>query len=233
VLAKLYGADVGILSAPGKSTLSLLKRVESLQTPSVASGTHANYPDTDFGKGLREIARLIKANVGLEIACIDLGGWDTHFFQGSETGQQAELMLQLATGVAALEKDIKPERNRVTTLIMTEFGRRTYENSSLGTDHGRGFAMIALGPTVNGGTVHGDWPGLDHQAHDILGPAGLTINYDYRSVLSEMLEGVAGNKHVAQVFPGFRPQSVGLIKGLTVPIAEELEHECQRCSRLT
>ena len=101
------------------------------------------------------MARLVKARVGLEVACLDLGNWDTHFFQGGSSGQQAELIWQLACGLAAFDADLSSHRERMTTLVMTEFGRRIYENGSLGTDHGRGFAMMAMGHGINGGKVLG------------------------------------------------------------------------------
>jgi uncharacterized protein (DUF1501 family) len=94
---------------------------------------------------------------------------------------------------------------------MTEFGRRLYENGSAGTDHGRGFAMLAMGAKVNGGTVHGDWPGLDENALPYVGPAGLAVRIDYRSVLAEVLSRAIGNTRTAEVFPAFTPQRVGLV----------------------
>src|SRR5262249_29220073 len=105
-------------------------------------------------------------------------------------------------------------RDRVTILVMTEFGRRIYENGSLGTDHGRGFAMIAIGNRLNGGKIIGEWPGLDEMGegggNGLLGPSGLKIIHDYRSVLSEVLQGVMGCHNTAAVFPDFHPNPVGL-----------------------
>jgi uncharacterized protein (DUF1501 family) len=169
----------------------------------------AEYPDDAFGAGLREIARLIKADVGLEAACIDLGGWDTHYFQGTTGGLLAGVIDQLARGLAAFDADLGGSRDRITTVVMTEFGRRIYENGSMGTDHGRGFAMMAIGNRINGGNVHGAWPGLEEE--NTPGPGGLKINFDYRSVLWEALEGVIGSADIDQVFPGFKCENVGLI----------------------
>lgn len=210
-LSAMYGAEVGILSQPGRSTLDLLKRVEALRGKEYKPENGALYPPSDFGNGLREIARLIKAKVGLEIACIDLGGWDTHFFQGTSSGLQAESIDELARGLAAFDADLKSERERVTTLVMTEFGRRIYENGSLGTDHGRGFALLAMGHRINGGKIHGAWPGLEEQEIDLLGPGGLKINIDYRSVLAEVLASILGSRNLDRVFPHFQPQMVGLV----------------------
>jgi uncharacterized protein (DUF1501 family) len=218
VLSALYGAEVGLVGQAGKATLDLLRRVESLQGSTYSSENGASYLDDNFSHGLREIARLIKAHVGLEVACLDLGGWDTHFFQGSTSGLQADLIRQLAGGLAVFDRDLGAQRERVVTLVMTEFGRRTYENSSLGTDHGRGFALFALGGRVDGGKVHGRWPGLveesSSQADSLnpVGPSGLKVLIDYRSVLAEVLTKFLGHRDVNQVFPKFRPEPVGLVQ---------------------
>lgn len=211
-LSAMYNADIGILKEPGRMTLDLLNRVEALRELEYKPENNTIYPDDEFGSGLREIARLIKADVGLEVACIDLGGWDTHFFQ--ETIYQSQIE-PLAQGLAAFDRDLNRYSDDVTVVVMTEFGRRVYENSSFGTDHGRGFAMMVIGNRINGGKVHGKWPGLEEETTDLLGsggPGGLMINYDYRSVLTEILSGVMGNRNIAGVFPGFQPQMVGLVK---------------------
>ena len=217
ILSGMYSAEVGMVGEAGKATLDLLRRVETLRGASYKPEGGAVYPDDPFGHGLKEVARLIKAHVGLEVACLDLGGWDTHFFQGSTSGLQADLIRQLAAGLAAFDQDLGPHRNRVATLVMTEFGRRTYENGSLGTDHGRGFALFALGAHINGGKVHGRWPGLAEESSsqtdslNPVGPSGLKVLVDYRSVLAEVLIKFLGHREVNQVFAGFRPEAVGLV----------------------
>ena len=217
VLSTLYGAEVGMVGQAGKATLDLLRRVESLRGATYTPENGATYFDDTFSHGLKELARLIKAHVGLEVACLDLGGWDTHFFQGSTSGLQADLIRQLAGGLAAFDKDLGAQRDRVTILVMTEFGRRTYENSSLGTDHGRGFALFALGGQVKGGKVHGRWPGLIEEytsqtdALNPVGPSGLKVLIDYRSVLAEVLVKFHGSRDVNHVFPNFQPEHVGLM----------------------
>src|SRR5262249_49279358 len=199
----------GMVGQSGKSTLDLLRRVELLRGSDYKPEGGATYLDDAFGRGLKEIARLVKASVGLEVACLDLGGWDTHFFQGGATGQQADLIRQLAQGLAAFDADLIGHRERVVTLVMTEFGRRTYENGSLGTDHGRGFALLGLGGKVNGGRVHGRWPGLEEEmgpdANSLnpVGPSGLKILVDYRSVLAEVLTNFLGHPGTDQVFLDF------------------------------
>jgi uncharacterized protein (DUF1501 family) len=217
-LSALYGAEIGVLSQPGKTTLDLLQRVETLRHTDYKPEGGAVYPDDSLGKGLKEIARLVKSSVGLEVACLDLGGWDTHFFQGGASGQQADLIWQLARGLAAFDADLTGYRDRVTTLVMTEFGRRTYENGSLGTDHGRGFAMFAMGTRINGGKILGKWSGLAEEPTpgtstlSIPGPSGLKVVFDYRSVLAEVLNEILGQRDLNAVFPNFHPEPVGLVK---------------------
>lgn len=208
-LTDLYSADVGLLASPGLDTLRLLKRVETLRTLEYKPSKGASYPDNGFASGLREIARLIKADVGLEVACIDLDGWDTHFIQGAVAGLQAGLIETLSEGLAAFDTDLSAKRKQVTTLVITEFGRRTYENGSLGTDHGRGFAAMILGEGVCGGQILGRYPGLN-EAKWVLGPAGLEVLFDYRSVLSEILTKRMGLLSIQDIFPGFQPERIGI-----------------------
>jgi uncharacterized protein (DUF1501 family) len=214
VLARMYSGGSKSLSKAGEDTLDLLRRIEGIRSQQYRPEGGVQYPDNSFAGGLREIARLIKSGVGLRVASIDLGGWDTHFFQGTVDGQQAEVIASLAQGLAAFDADLAGYQDRVTVLVMTEFGRRIYENGSLGTDHGRGFAMMGIGNRVNGGKVIGDWPGLDEIGEDgvsgLIGPSGLKINHDYRSLLAEVLQDAMGCRDVAQVFPDFKPSPVGL-----------------------
>ncbi|HSU67720.1 MAG TPA: DUF1501 domain-containing protein [Tepidisphaeraceae bacterium] len=209
-LSAMYATQAGVLGRQGDLTLDLLRRVEAVRGKPYQPEAGASYPADDFGTGLREIARLAKADLGLEVACIDLGGWDTHFFQGTTGGQQAGLIDTLARGLAAFDADLVARRERVTTIVMTEFGRRLYENGSAGTDHGRGFAFFAMGQKIHGGKVHGAWPGLQEEP-SLPGPGGMQVLVDYRSVLSEVLVNAAGNRVIDQVFPGFRPGPVGLV----------------------
>ena len=208
-LSEMYGANAaGILAHPAKETIDLIKRVESLRGQPYAPEGNAQYANDNFSLGLREIARLIKACVGLEIACIDLDGWDTHFFQGTTEGVQSLAIESLARGLAAFDADLQNYRDRVTTIVMTEFGRRNYENSSFGTDHGRGFAFFALGNKIKGG-IYGEPPDL--KGEETFGPGGLKVKIDYRSALSEIIKGVFETHNTDKIFPGFEPQPVGFI----------------------
>jgi len=214
-LQAMYGAEVTLLGQRGLETLDLFQRVSALQGKGEAPEHGAAYPKDGFGNGLREIARLIKARLGLRVACIDLGGWDTHFFQGNATGTQAEKIKILAEGLAALDTDLKSQRGSYTVMITTEFGRRVYENASLGTDHGRGFALMALGDRVKGGQVLGSWPiqADDDGNLNTPGPGGLHLETDYRHVFAEVLRGSLGlsDAEATKLFPGVEVKAVGLI----------------------
>jgi uncharacterized protein (DUF1501 family) len=221
ILSELYGADVTLLGEQGRETLKLFERVRELQAADYKPANDAQYPKDDFGSSLREIARLIKARVGLEVACVDLGGWDTHFVQGSTDGFQAAKASVLGESLAAFDADIKEQRKDVTVLVMTEFGRRIYENSSLGTDHGRGFAAMVLSERIKGGRIIGKWPSVieetEAKAGDVKIPVpvvgGMAINYDYRSVFGEVLCGSMGldAEKLKIVFPSFKAEKVGLL----------------------
>jgi uncharacterized protein (DUF1501 family) len=212
-LKAMYGADVTLLGQRGVETLDLFQRVSALQGKGDAPEHGAAYPKDSFGSGLREIARLIKAELGLQISCIDLGGWDTHFFQGNASGTQAEKIKTLAEGLRALDLDLKSHRTRYTVMVTTEFGRRVYENASLGTDHGRGFALMALGDRVKGGRVLGSWPIQAEEDVNVNtpGPGGLHAETDYRAVFAEVLRGCFGATEVERVFPGAELKAVGLM----------------------
>jgi uncharacterized protein (DUF1501 family) len=210
----LYGLDTNsdLLSVSGRSTLDLLLKVEKMRGGKGVLDL-AHYPQSQLAGGLREVARLIKAQVGLRVACLELGGWDTHFVQGGAQGMQARAIAELFQGLAAFEQDLLACRQSYVVLVLTEFGRRVYENVSLGTDHGRGFAFMALGSKINGGKIYGHWPGLQEQESDyLLGPSGMRVLIDYRNVLSEILGNLCGVKESEGVFPGLKESApLGLV----------------------
>jgi len=169
-----------------------------------------NYPDTEFGLALKQTAMLIKAEVGLEVSAIDLGGWDTHFAQGSSTGIMPNLMKDLAEGLAAFHADMADHQHQLATVTMSEFGRRASENGSLGTDHGHGSMMMVLGGNVDGGKVHGQWPGLAEG--QLIGPGDLAVTTDYRDVLSEILTKRLNNPATNEIFPEYQPRILNVLK---------------------
>ena len=210
-LNKLYGAEVSLLGQRGQQTLDLFHRVAALQDTGYTPAAGADYPKHRFGEGMREVARLIKARVGLQVACVDLEGWDTHFLQGSALGGHAANAKTLADGLAAFEQDMREHRPNYTVMVTTEFGRRVYENASLGTDHGRGFAFMALGDKVKGGRVLGKWPLGAMDETNPLGPGGVEIEYDFRDVFAEVLNGCMTGVNATHIFPGAGLAKTGLM----------------------
>ena len=189
----------------GRDTLRILDSLAKLD-PKDYRGK-AGYPGGDLGEGLKQVAMLAKAGVGLEVACLDKGGWDTHFAQGGSTGLLAGLLDDLARSLVSFSNDMGERMKRTTVVVMTEFGRRAYENSTLGTDHGRASMMLLVGGGVKGGKVYADWPGLEeHQLED----GDLRVTSDYRTVLSEVLERRMHFGSPDRIFEGLRASSIGL-----------------------
>lgn len=178
----------------------------------------AEYPAGGFGKNLKAVAQVIKMQLGMQVATIDLGGWDTHERQGYDgEGYFGSQMALLAGGLKAFYTDLSAgpnggEGHRVTVVIQSEFGRSLKENGSRGTDHGHGNIMFVLGQNVNGGKVYGEWPGLG--AGQLYDNRDLEITTDYRQVLSEILIRRLGNPNLGAVFPGYTNYSpLGIVAG--------------------
>ena len=187
------------LRAAAVSTFEAIHRIESIDVKA-APANGASYDEKDdFAQGLRQIALLIKANLGLDAASLDLGGWDSHFTQKTLI---EPLMRRLANGLAAFRQDLGARMATTSVVVMTEFGRRVAENASFGTDHGRGGAMFVMGGGVKGGRVLGGWPGLKPEFLD--GPGDLPVWNNYRNVLAPVLQrhgAQAGS--LAKIFPNF------------------------------
>ncbi len=173
----------------------------------VANG--AQYPNSQFGTRLRQIAQLIKANVGLEVAFADIGGWDTHVNQGGATGQLANRLGDFAQSIAALTQDLGDRMDDVVILTMSEFGRMARENGSAGTDHGHAGSMFVIGGKVQGGRVLGRWPGLARE--QLFEGRDLALTTDFRSVFSEVAQTHLGLRDSAALFPGFTPSPLGVL----------------------
>jgi len=199
-LAALYsGAGSALpldeeLRAAGREALDTLDRIRALDA---ASARGAKYPEGQLGDRLREIARFVRGDLGVEVACADYDGWDTHFVS---TKLVPDLARHLADSLAAFRTDIGDAASNVVVVCMTEFGRRAYENTSLGTDHGRAGVMFVMGGGVRGGRVITDWPGL--RENDLEPPGDLRVTIDYRDVLKEILRDRFGNTRTDEVFPG-------------------------------
>ncbi|MBM4259882.1 MAG: DUF1501 domain-containing protein [Deltaproteobacteria bacterium] len=200
-LQKLYANSSDPLFRQGGNSLfeamSQLKAVESKIPASAAA-----YPGGAFGNGLKQIARMIKADLGVEIAFTEIGGWDTHVGQGGATGQLANRLKEFGAGLAAFYQDLGDRMDDVLVVTMSEFGRTAKENGNRGTDHGHANVMFAMGGKVRGGKVYGRWPGLAqevlHEGRD------LALTTDFRAVCSEAVARHLGVKEMSRVFPNFR-----------------------------
>ena len=208
-LQKLYAhASDPLFRRGGNSLFDALARLRSIESKIPPSS--AVYPAGRFAAGLKQIARLIKADVGLEIAFSEIDGWDTHVTQGGATGQLANRLKELGEGLAAFYQDLGDRTEDVVLVTLSEFGRTARENGNRGTDHGHANVMFVIGGRVRGGKVYGRWPGL---APEVLYEGrDLALTTDYRAVCGEILARHMGQRDVAKIFPGFRASSpIGLI----------------------
>jgi uncharacterized protein (DUF1501 family) len=209
-LERLYARETGPLGTAlreaATNTFTALRRIEALDAHAAPEHGASYSTNDDFAQGLRQIALLIKADLGLAAATVDLGNWDSHFTQKTLI---EPLMSRLANGLAAFRQDLGPRLATTTVVIMTEFGRRVAENSAFGTDHGRGGAMFVLGGGVHGGRVLGGWPGLKKELLD--GPGDLPVWNNYRNVLAPILtRHGATAQSLPEIFPEFALQPVDL-----------------------
>ena len=198
------------LAAAATQTLNAQSVAAALSATPYQPANNAAYPNNSFGVQMANIAQLIRSDVGLAAACVDLGGWDTHANEGGITGDFANNVATLANALSALSTDLGNRMGQVTVVVMTEFGRRVKENASAGTDHGHGSAMLAMGGNILGGKVYGTWPGLGAASLD---QGDLAVTTDFRNVLGEIVLKRLGNSRLDQVFPGFSVQSLGLAIG--------------------
>jgi uncharacterized protein (DUF1501 family) len=207
-LKALYANAPTALATPALAATSAVATVAALPAYTPANG--ATYPTTPLATALRDVARLVKANVGMRAACVDFGDWDMHEGLGSaETGQRMHTHLgELAAALAAFATDLGADGLKNVTLVtMSEFGRRVAENGSRGVDHGHGNSMFVLGGGVRGGKVYGTWPGL---APAKLVAGDLAATTDYRSVIGEVLQKRCGVGSLGEVFPNVTPATAGL-----------------------
>lgn len=214
-LAAIYANDPALsndetLGAIGQDTLAVMRLLDQLNPTTYQPSRAASYPSSDFGLALQQVAMLIKAAAGLEVAALDLGGWDTHFIQGGSQGQMAQLLSDLGQGLAAFHADLYDHADQLSVVVMSEFGRRLQENGSFGTDHGHGSAMLLLGGNVRGGLVHGQWPGLADE--QLVGPGDLAVTTDYRAVLGEVCLKRLGNPQLNAIFPDYTPQLLNIVR---------------------
>lgn len=212
-LRRLYAGD-DALRQTGLRTLEVVQTIAPTLENSYQPAAGAAYSDDEFSGQMRAIAQLIKMDAGLQVATVDLGGWDTHQDQNDGTGgYMGNLLASLGSGLAAFINDLENGyANQVSVVVLSEFGRRLAQNDSRGTDHGHGSVMLALGAGVNGGRVYGNWPGLaNHQLYD---RADLAVTTDFREVLSELLLKRLANPNLEAIFPGYAYQDgIGVFQG--------------------
>ncbi len=207
-LQQLNASGGGSLAAVAQTAFSAMAELQRADPAQYLPANGADYPQTPFGRELQQIAQLIKANVGLEVATVDIGGWDHH---NDELDRLAPLLDEFANALAAFRTDLGAAMDKVCLVSMSEFGRRVVPNASGGTDHGKGNCLFVLGGGVAGGQVVADWPGLSEAALD---DGDLAITTDYRVVLRELLRKRRGETALDQVFPGYGdPRELGLFRG--------------------
>ena len=195
-------ADSGdrILHPAGDETFDAVKMLRAANPAQYAPAPTANYPTSEFGNSMKQIAQLLKANLGVEVAFTDVNGWDTHQNQGSVNGQLANRLTDFSASIAAFWRDMGDEADDITLITMSEFGRTARENGTGGTDHGHANAMFVLGGNVKGGKVYGRWPGLDND--QLNEGRDLVLTTDYRQVLGEVVTQTLGATNLDVVFPG-------------------------------
>ena len=190
-----------VLGNTGREAFDAIRMLKGADPSRYEPEHGAEYPRGPFGQALKQIAQLIKADVGLEVAFADVGGWDTHVNQGSSQGQLATRLDDFARGITALVTDLGDRMADIVVLTMSEFGRAVNENGNRGTDHGHGNAMMVIGGGVRGGKVYGRWPGLSmeqrYEGRD------LAVTTDFRDVFGEIVVRHLGVADPRPIFPGY------------------------------
>ncbi|HEX6833316.1 MAG TPA: DUF1501 domain-containing protein, partial [Rudaea sp.] len=237
VLPSLWQSSSLPIAAAGLDTLDALALFRGINFSTYSASNTSGYKpagganyglssiNSTFGTQLQNVAQLIKRNVGLRIATIDLGGWDTHNGQGTpKDGGYDYFGLQvqgLSDGLNQFYTDLASDpagnyMQHVTVITVSEFGRRVHENDSGGTDHGYGTIMMALGASVNGGKVYGTFPGLGPD--QLFEGADVNVTTDYRQVLSEAMIRRLGNPNIYYAFPGYSGYTpLGIFQGTDLP----------------
>ncbi|MEP6733815.1 MAG: DUF1501 domain-containing protein [bacterium] len=198
-LYRTGSADV--VHAAGGEMFEAVKILKSANPQKYLPQNNAAYPNSQFGTRLKQIAQLIKSDVGLEVAFADVGGWDTHVNQGASTGQLAGRLDDFAKSIAALTTDLGDRMADVTIMTMSEFGRTVRQNGNGGTDHGHASALFVIGGDVKGKKVYGKWPGLEPE--QLYEGRDLALTTDFRSVFSEVASKHLGATKLESIFPGY------------------------------
>jgi uncharacterized protein (DUF1501 family) len=201
----MYSQSVdSVLHGTGQETFEAVKMLKSADPSKYTPAAGANYPRGRFGDSLKQLAQLIKANLGVQVAFADIGGWDHHVNEGSTQGQIANVLREFSQSLAAFWTDLGNLGEDTVVVTMSEFGRTARENGNRGTDHGHANVIFVMGGPVKGGKVYGRWPGLEQP--QLYEGRDLAVTTDFRRVLGEAVDRHLGNKALNQVFPGFDNQ---------------------------
>lgn len=198
----MYAQSVdSVLHGTGAETFDAVKMLKSANPERYTPAPGVTYPRGPFGQAMKQTAQLIKANLGVEVAFADVGGWDTHVNQGATQGQLAARLSDFSQAISAFWTDLGPLADGTALVTMSEFGRTARENGNRGTDHGHANVMFVLGGPVRGGRVYGTWPGLSpdrlNEGRD------LALTTDFRQVVGELVDRHLGNHNLNAVFPGY------------------------------
>jgi len=194
-----------VLHGTGQETFEAVKMLKAANPSKYQPAAGVVYPSTSFGNSLKQVAQLLKANLGVEAAFSDIGGWDTHQNQGSSNGQLANRLREFSDSLAAFWMDMGDDAGNITLVTMSEFGRTARQNGTGGTDHGHANVMFVLGGAVKGGKVYGRWPGLANE--QLNEGRDLSVTTDFRQVLGEAAAKTLGARNLDIVFPGGRIDS--------------------------
>jgi uncharacterized protein (DUF1501 family) len=201
----------GLLKNTGKESFDAIKMLQKTDTKNYKPEYNAVYPNTALGNSLKQIAQLIKMDVGMEVAFTESGGWDTHFNQGTDTGIFARNVNDLSNSIMAFWTDMGKYQDEVTVMTMTEFGRTVAQNGTGGTDHGRASCNFILGNSVNGGLVHGVVNPLVKE--NLEDGRDLAVTTDFRAVFSEVADKHLGINNDQVLFPDWQGKQIGVMKG--------------------
>ena len=206
----MYAGSVdAVLHGSAQETFEAVKMLKSANPAQYTPAAGANYPRGRFGDSLKQLAQLIKANLGVQVAFADIGGWDHHVNEGNTEGQLANLLGEFSQSLAAFWIDLGDLGEDTVVVTMSEFGRTARENGNRGTDHGHANVMFIMGGPVKGGRVYGRWPGLD--SSQLYEGRDLALTTDFRRVLGEAVWRQLGNGDLAGVFPGFNSPTEGFL----------------------
>jgi uncharacterized protein (DUF1501 family) len=194
-----------VLHGTGTETFEAVKMLKATNPAQYQAAAGANYPKSPFGDSMRQVAQLLKANLGVEAAFADIGGWDTHQNQGATNGQLANRLKDFSQGIAAFWTDMGDQSEDIVLVTMSEFGRTARQNGTAGTDHGHANVMFVLGGPVKGGNIYGKWPGLAQE--QLYEGRDLAITSDFRQVLGEAAYKTLGARNLEVVFPGAQLES--------------------------